>query len=304
MTTLPEQFLDSRDFARIARSIRYITEHFREQPQLARIAAAAGLSPFHFNRLFRRWAGVTPKQYLAHVTGRAARAALEAEPSVLEAAHAVGLSGPGRLHDLTVTLEAMTPGELKGRGAGVRLTHGFTPTPFGLALIAESARGIAALQFIEPGQENGSVAALASDYPQAMLSRDDERARALARRLWPSGPKAAPEELAIAVPGTNLQLKVWQALLVVGARERTSYSELAADAGAPAAARPVANAVGANPVAWLIPCHRVLRRSGALGGYRWGIERKSAMLEWEELQGAAMQYPASRRQRMGAQPNL
>ena len=164
-------FLDSRDFARIARAIRFIDEHFRSQPRLAAIAASAHLSEFHFNRLFRRWAGLTPRQYLAFVTARAARGALTGTASVLEAAYAVGLSGPGRLHDLMVTLEAVTPGELRARGARVRLERGFSDTPFGRALLARTPRGIAHLSFVEPGQEarraRGAHAAVAAGAARA-----------------------------------------------------------------------------------------------------------------------------------------
>lgn len=276
-------FLDSRDFARIARAIRYIDAHFRAQPRLASIAAAAHLSEFHFNRLFRRWAGVTPRQYLAFVTARAARGALASAPSVLEAAYAVGLSGPGRLHDLLVTLEAVTPGELKAGGAGVALTAGFSDTPFGRALLARTARGVAHLSFVEPGAEARALAALQREWPRAAVTRSDAAAAALAAQIW-EGSAAGP--LRLAVKGTNFQLKVWQALLEGRAATTTTYAQLAAAAGVPGAARAVGNAVGANPVAWLIPCHTVLRQDGALGGYHWGEDRKRAMLAWTALRRA------------------
>ncbi len=271
-------FLDSRDFARIARAIAYIERHYAAQPRLAQIAAAAHLSEFHFNRLFRRWAGLTPRQYLAFVTARAARAALAAAPSVLEAAHAVGLSGPGRLHDLTVTLEALTPGELKASGRGAALTAGFADTPFGRALLARSSRGLAHLAFVEPGAEAAQWSALRAAWPQAALERSDAAAAALARRLW-SGGGALP----LAVRGTNFQLQVWRALLALGPAATTTYARLAAAVGAKTAARAVGNAVGANPVAWVIPCHNVLRQDGSLGGYAFGEERKRAMRAWVAL---------------------
>jgi AraC family transcriptional regulator of adaptative response/methylated-DNA-[protein]-cysteine methyltransferase len=285
MTPLPEHFLNGRDFARIARAIRYIDLNYREQPRLAEIAAYVGLSEFHFNRLFRRWAGLTPKQYLARVTGVAARDALASEPSVLEAAHAVGLSGPGRLHDLVVTLDAVTPGELKGRGAGVLVRHGLSETPFGSALFAATDRGLLKLSFLESAAQAAALEQLREEWPRARFVRDDESARTLARRLW--GPRSDSGPLRLTVTGTNLQLKVWEALLSLQAGEPVSYSDVAACVEAPSAVRAVANAVGANPIAWLIPCHRVLRKSGALGGYRWGVDRKRAMLAWESMAAGA-----------------
>lgn len=291
-------FLDSRDFARIARAIRFIDENFRAQPRLATIAQAVHLSEFHFNRLFRRWAGVTPRQYLAFVTARAARAALSSAPSVLEATYAVGLSAPSRLHDLMVTLEAVTPGELRTGGAGVRLTAGFTATPFGRALIASTARGIAHLSFVDGRQEAAALEALARHWPQAQLARADAAAATLAARIF--DPAAAGAALRLAVPGTHFQLKVWRALLETGAAPTVSYTQLARTAGVAAAARAVGNAVGANPVAWLIPCHKVLRQDGALGGYHWGVDRKRAMLAWSALRRAppkaAGAAPGQRRQ--------
>jgi AraC family transcriptional regulator, regulatory protein of adaptative response / methylated-DNA-[protein]-cysteine methyltransferase len=282
MTDHTSAFLNSRDFARIARAIRFIEEHFREQPRLAQIAQAAHLSEFHFNRLFRRWAGVTPRQYLAFVTARAARRALTSAPSVLEAAYEVGLSGPGRLHDLMVTFEAVTPGQFRSSGAGLQLRSGFTDTPFGRALIASTPRGIAQLSFIEPGGESQALAALSAQWPRAAFIRQDSAASALAGQIWdPRSP--SPAALRLAVSGTNFQVKVWQALLEIGPNATTTYAQLAALIGAPGAARAVGNAVAANPVAWLIPCHNVLRQDGMLGGYHWGEDRKRAMLAWTGL---------------------
>jgi AraC family transcriptional regulator, regulatory protein of adaptative response / methylated-DNA-[protein]-cysteine methyltransferase len=283
MNAHTQTFLDGRDFARIARAIRFIDEHFRSQPRLAAIAASAHLSEFHFNRLFRRWAGLTPRQYLAFVTARAARGALTGTASVLEAAYSVGLSGPGRLHDLMVTLEAVTPGQFKGRGARVRLECGFSDTPFGRALIARTPRGIAHLSFVEPGHEASALAALRQQWPQAVLSRSDASAVALAAQIWGG---AGRGQLRLTVGGTNFQVKVWQALIETGGAATTTYSRLAAAAGAGAAARAVGNAVAANPVAWLIPCHNVLRQDGALGGYHYGPDRKRAMLAWSALREA------------------
>jgi AraC family transcriptional regulator, regulatory protein of adaptative response / methylated-DNA-[protein]-cysteine methyltransferase len=284
MNTDTRSFLDSRDFDRIARAIRFIDAHFRQQPPLGAIAQAVHLSEFHFNRLFRRWAGVTPRQYLAFVTARAARTALASAPSVLEAAYAVGLSGPSRLHDLMVTLEAVTPGELRAGGAGVALQAGFSDTPFGCALIARTARGLAHLSFVDGQAQEDALARLAAHWPHTQLKRDDDMARALALRIWAAAAHARTP-LRLAVQGTNFQLKVWQALLE--SRAPLSYAQLARTAGLGAAARAVGNAVGANPVAWLIPCHKVLRQDGALGGYHYGPDRKRAMLAWTQLQAGS-----------------
>ena len=273
-------FLDSRDFGRIARAIRYIDLNFRDQPRLAAIASTAGLSEFHFNRLFRRWAGVTPRQYLAFVTARAARGALAREASVLEASYAVGLSGPGRLHDLMVTLEAVTPGELKARGAGLEIRYGFTDTPFGTALIGRTARGVCHLGFHDRGDRRAAVSALCARWERARTRRDDEAAHESALGIFGSSRAAVRQPLRLTVRGTNFQLKVWQALLEVGAHGPVTYHEVALAAGVPGAERAVGNAVGANPVAWLIPCHNVLRSDGSLGGYRWGAQRKRAMLAY------------------------
>jgi AraC family transcriptional regulator, regulatory protein of adaptative response / methylated-DNA-[protein]-cysteine methyltransferase len=288
-----DAFVDSRDFARVARAIGYIQDNFQRQPRLATIAGCAQLSEFHFNRLFRRWAGVTPRQYLAFVTAHAAREALERNPSVLDAAYSLGLSGPGRLHDLLVTLEGVTPGELKGGGRDVQLTYGFGDTPFGRALLAVSPRGLSHLAFLEAGGERTALAELAAAWPNAALTEDPAAIAELIGRIFAHAGSGARQALRLTVKGTNFQLKVWRALLELGARGPTSYSELARAIGMPDGARAVANAVGANPVAWLIPCHNVLRKDGTLGGYRFGTDRKRAMLAWSALHGAQQRAAAA-----------
>lgn len=291
MSVLPENFLSSRDFARIARAIRYIDANFRDQPRLSAVAAHVGLSEFHFNRLFRRWAGVTPKQFLSRVTGSAAHLALNIEPSVLEAAHAVGLSGSSRLHDLVVTLDAVTPGELKSAGEGVRIRYGFSDTPFGTTLFAETPRGLCHLSFVDAGKAEEAEAELRASWHKAQFDRDDDRARELARIIWNPSSKRSPLQLAVA--GTNFQLKVWEALLALGARQHTTYTKVAEAIGAGESVRAVGNAVGANRVGYLIPCHHVLLRSRALGGYRWGEDRKRAMIAWEAFAEPQIIRPAS-----------
>jgi AraC family transcriptional regulator of adaptative response/methylated-DNA-[protein]-cysteine methyltransferase len=284
MVTGDNNFVDSRDFARIARAIRYIDTHFREQPRLADIASHAGLSEFHFNRLFRHWAGVTPKQYLGFVTGNAAKGALLTQPSVLDAAYSVGLSGPGRLHDLIVTLDAMTPGELKLRGRGTEICYGFSDSPFGRALLATTARGVCHLAFVEAGKEKWAVRELQEQWPQAALAQDDAQASEVARQIWAGEGESA---LKVSVGGTNFQLKVWQALVDLGGQARTTYTALADAIGLRSGTRAVGNAVGSNPVGWLIPCHTVLRKDGSLGGYHWGEDRKRAMLAWKSIPAVA-----------------
>ncbi len=283
MKASPDSFVDSRDFARIAKAIRYIDSHFREQPRLTTIASHAGLSEFHFNRLFRRWAGVTPKQYLAFVTGQEAHGALARQPSVLDAAYSVGLSGPGRLHDLIVTLDGVTPGELKAQGSGIAIHYGFTPTPFGDALIASTPRGLCHLAFVDSREREKALTELRTRWRNADLKRDDARARDFANRIWGTKGGTPGVELSLHVAGTNFQLKVWQALLDLGAHTHTTYSAVASAIGAQSSARAVSNAVGANPIGWLIPCHNVLRRDGTLGGYHWGEDRKRAILAWDSL---------------------
>src|SRR4051812_7963748 len=217
-----DSFLDSREFARMTRAIEFIDREYHRQPRLAEIARHVRLSEFHFNRLFRRWTGLTPKQYLAEVTSRAAATALRDEPSVLDAAHAVGLSGGGRLHDLTVTLEAMTPGEIRAGGAGVTIRHGVADTPFGTALFAETPRGLCRLAFIEDAGED-ELQSLRASWPQARFVSDDARAKTLVETIW--GRRTA--QLPLAVCGTNFQVQVWRALLELDDHETVTYSALA-----------------------------------------------------------------------------
>lgn len=266
----------STSFHRIGKVIAHIDREAGRQPELAELARVAGLSVFHFSREFRRWAGLSPTRYLRTIALATAKQELDSRGSVLAAAWAAGLSGGGRLHDLFVQFEAVTPGEYKAGGAGLAFSHGFALSPFGRIHAATSARGLAWLAFVD-GSDEHAVAALARRWPLATLNRDDEGAVRIARQAFVE----RKGRMVLAPMGTNFQVKVWQALLELGARGATSYGALAAAIGSPAASRAVGQAVGSNPVAWLIPCHRVLRRDGDLGGYRWGAERKRAMLAWE-----------------------
>lgn len=267
---------ESASYRRIEKVISHIDRHHERQPDLGELAKVAGLSVFHFSREFRRWAGLSPTRYLRTLSLSAAKRELNERGSVLTAAWAAGLSGGGRLHDLFVQFDAVTPGEYKAGGAGMDLRYGFAASPFGRILAANSARGLAYLAFVD-GSDERALAELTRRWPRARLERDDAAAAQVARQAF-SGEGG---RIRLAPVGTNFQVKVWQALLELGSRGPTSYGELAAAIGSPGASRAVGQAVGANPVAWLIPCHRVLRRDGELGGYHWGVERKRAMLAWE-----------------------
>src|SRR5689334_21459986 len=242
--SIKQGFLDSREFQRMTRAIEFIEREYLRQPKLAEIAKHVGLSDFHFNRLFRRWTGLTPKQYLAEVTSRAAGQALQSEPSVLDAAHSVGLSGGGRLHDLTVTLEAMTPGEIRDGGAGVTIRHGVTGTPFGSAFLADTPRGLCRLSFDDEDEGSTELQALRVLWPRADFVRDDARAAELVATIWRNKTATFP----LAVTGTNFQVQVWRALLELEPGESVTYGSLARKLGKPDAARAVGTAVGANPV--------------------------------------------------------
>ena len=268
------------EFRRIARAIEFVAANVRSQPSLAEIAAAAHWSEYHFAREFRRWTGISPKLWLQGLSLTAAQQSLADQRSVLQAAIDAGLSGPGRLHDLFVTLEAVTPGEFKSRGRGLTLWHGVAPSPFGDALIVHSARGIAFLAFADESGGFDGYDAFRAAWRDATWERDDAGACRIAHAIW-SGEPAADRRLTLWVHGSNFQLQVWRALLAAGQHRTLSYQQLAQSIGRGSASRAVGTAVGANPVAWLIPCHHVLRANGALGGYRWGLDRKQAMLAWE-----------------------
>lgn len=268
------------DYDRIARVIQYLDEHYSEQPDLATLAARAGLSPFHFHRLFSKWAGVTPKDFLRCLTLNHVKDLLRRGESVLSAALEAGMSGPARLHDLCVTLEAATPGEIKAGGAGLEIRFGYAATPFGNWFVAETARGISHVGFIDAG--DSEVSSLRETWPRATLKQDDAVAQRLARTVFSNDARSnARPTLRAFVRGTEFQVRVWRALLQVPAGALVSYGHLASTVGNPNASRAVGSAVGANPVAYMIPCHRVIRETGIVRGYRWGNTRKRALLAWE-----------------------
>jgi len=277
-----------RDFERIRRAIGYLERHRRDQPDLDRIAAEVHLSPFHFQRLFTRWAGVSPNQFMRFLSVEHAKAALEAGDSVLDATLEAGLSGPGRLHDLFVTFEAVTPGEYKTMAAGLEIRWGVHASRFGNVLIAATDRGICGLNFIDGGGEAAVVDDLRNRWPRALLRQDRDTTRSYAHLLFepPSATPVAP--LKLWAKGTNFQIKVWEALLRVPFGGLASYGGVARAMGRPQAARAVGGAIADNPVAYLIPCHRVIRSSGRFEtDYRWGTARKRALIGWEAANAVA-----------------
>ncbi|HEX9692918.1 MAG TPA: methylated-DNA--[protein]-cysteine S-methyltransferase [Gemmatimonadales bacterium] len=274
----------STDYERIAAAIAYLEKNADRRPDLADVARAIGLSPSHLQRVFTRWAGVSPKRFLQYLTLRDARRRLREGASVLETSYAVGLSGGGRLHDLFVTVDAVTPGEFKSRGHGLTIQVGVHASPFGPALIARSERGLCGLEFVNQ-PDDAAVHAFCQRWRGATVLRTERATAQLARRVFAGAGRRDP--LQVFLRGTNFQLKVWEALLRIPAGEVVSYASVAAAIGRPGSSRAVGNAVSANPIAYLIPCHRVLRESGALGGYRWGVERKRAMLARELGEAAA-----------------
>ena len=270
------------DYERIADVIRYLDEHHTEQPDLQVLATRIGLSPFHFHRLFSAWAGVTPKDFLQCLTLAQVKEALRNGASVLDTALDAGLSGPGRLHDLCVSLEAASPGEMKSGGARRDLDAGFAASPFGDCLIGASARGICHLSFVETGGRHKAWAELRGEWPNARMRRDDAAAARMAERVFAGpGGRGARRPLCAFVKGTAFQVRVWRALLRVPSGQLITYGRLAAAAGCPAAARAVGTAMGRNPLAFLIPCHRAIRETGVVGDYRWGRIRKRAIVAWE-----------------------
>lgn len=272
------------DYDRIAAAIEFLNSSFRDQPSLDEIAAKAGLSAPHFQRLFRRWAGVSPKKFLQCLTVQAAKQRLQQGASVLDASLDSGLSGPGRLHDLTVNLESASPGEIKSGGADWTIRFGFAASPFGLCLIADSPRGILKLAFVVDADERAAETLLREDWRRAMLSRDDSHATALMKTIFNGNALPADRSgssLRCLVRGTEFQVRVWRALLELPLGCVASYGDVARHIGRPGAVRAVGTAIGQNSVGYLIPCHRVIRATGVVGEYRWGSIRKRLLIGHE-----------------------
>lgn len=265
------------DYERIERAIGYLAANWSDQPDLARVARHLGMSEAHFQRMFVRWAGVSPLQFLRFLTKESAKRRLRAGRSVLDASLDVGLSGPGRLHDLLVTCEAVTPGEYRRSGEGVAMTHGFAETPFGECLVATTPRGICALEFLNGESKSFMLERLRSEWPRAHFHESSAAIRTITDRIFSN----TGTGLRLHLRGTNFQLKVWQALLGIAPGELATYQDIARAIAQPSACRAVGSAVGANPVSFLIPCHRVIRGTGVFGNYRWGATRKLALCGWE-----------------------
>ena len=275
------------DYEVVRRAIGHIRGHWREQPEIEAIAEAAGVTPTELHHLFRRWAGLTPKAFLQALTLDGARQLLRDSASVLDATYEVGLSGPGRLHDLFVTHEAMSPGEWKSGGEGLVMHFGFHPSPFGQALVIATARGLAGLAFADPGEERAVLADMKRRWPKAATIEDSARTAPVARRIFDSSQWRPQQPLRVVLIGTDWEVRVWEALLDIPMGKLATYSGIAGKVCTPAAARAVGAAVGKNPVSFVVPCHRVVGKSGELTGYHWGITRKRAMLGWEAGQVAA-----------------
>ena len=277
------------DYARIEKAILFLEENYRRQPELREVAQSVHLSEFHFQRLFRRWAGISPKRFIQFLTLEHAKKLLGGSHSVLDATYGAGLSSPGRLHDLFVTLEAMTPGEFKARGAGLRITYGFHPTPFGECLLAVTDRGICGLGFVGASGRAEAFSDFQARWPAARWEQGTQLTDSHVGRIFGRHHHNGGRPITLLVHGTNFQIKVWEALLRIPIGSVIAYENLAAAVCSSRAARAVGAAIGQNPIAFLIPCHRVIHKAGAIGGYHWGAARKRAILAWEAARTAGAQ---------------
>jgi AraC family transcriptional regulator of adaptative response/methylated-DNA-[protein]-cysteine methyltransferase len=269
------------DYETVRRCLAYLTESWRDQPSLERLAAMNGLSPHHLQRLFTRWAGLSPKAFLQALTIDHARKLLRESASILDTTYEVGLSGPGRLHDLFVTHEAMSPGIYKARGRGLAIRYGFHDCPFGRALVMATDLGLCGLGFADRDGEPAALADLMGRWPEADFVEDAAAAAAYAGRIFSPANWTPDQPLRVVFIGSDFEIRVWETLLRVPLGGATTYSDIAAHLGRPSAARAVGTAIGRNPLSFVVPCHRVLGKSGSLCGYHWGLTRKRAILGWE-----------------------
>ena len=267
------------NYQRIAEAIAYIRDHFREQPSLEEVAARVHLSPFHFQRLFSEWAGTTPKKFLQFISLEHAKQLLtEQKATLFDTAFDIGLSGTGRLHDLFISMEGMTPAEYKNGGSNLTVRYSFAETPFGRLIVASTDKGICYMAFDKDDEE--ALSNLKLKFPNALYTQLKDRMQQNALSIFQNDRSRLPE-IKLHLKGTPFQMKVWEALLTIPMGRLTTYGQIAAQAGNPGASRAVGTAIGSNPVAYLIPCHRVIQSTGQIGGYRWGSTRKSAMIGWE-----------------------
>lgn len=277
---------DGSDYETVRRVIEMITLDYRDQPSLEAIAAELGQAPTQLQKLFTRWAGLSPKAFLQAVTLDHAKRLLGHEGlPLLETAYELGLSGPGRLHDLFVTHEAMSPGEWKAKGGGLTIRHGFHPSPFGMALVMATERGLAGLAFADAGGEQATFEDMARRWPNARYVEDQEATAPFIRRIFDRAEWSCDRPLNVVLIGTDFQVRVWQSLLKIPFGKAVTYSHVARDIGQPTASRAVGAAIGANPISFVVPCHRALGKNGALTGYHWGLTRKRAILGWEAGKG-------------------
>lgn len=267
------------NYQRIAEAIAYIRDHFREQPSLEEVAARVHLSPFHFQRLFSEWAGTTPKKFLQFISLEHAKQLLtEQKATLFDTAFDIGLSGTGRLHDLFISMEGMTPAEYKNGGSNLTVRYSFAETPFGRLIVASTDKGICYMAFDKDDEE--ALNNLRLRFPNALFTQQQDRMQQNALSIFQNDRSRLPE-IKLHLKGTPFQMKVWEALLTIPMGSLSTYGQIAAQAGNPGASRAVGTAIGSNPVAYLIPCHRVIQSTGQIGGYRWGSTRKSAMIGWE-----------------------
>ena len=274
----------SRDYELIRRAIAFLSQSWTEQPSLERLAAHLGLSPAHCQKLFKRWCGLSPKEFVQAITVDHARALLEGSASVFDAALEVGLSGAGRLHDLFVSHEAMTPGDFKRRGEGLDLSYGFHASPFGDALLIATDRGVAGLAFVDEdkGQSRQDVLAeMMSRWPRGRFAEAADKTAPHAKQIFSPATWSKDRPVRLVMIGTDFEVRVWETLLRIPMGRAVSYSDIARHLGQPTASRAVGSAVGRNPISFVVPCHRVLRGDGSLGGYHWGLTRKRALIGWE-----------------------
>ncbi len=271
----------SQDYDRIEQVIRFLDGSHDQQPSLKEMAQIVNLSEYHFQRLFSRWVGISPKRFMQYLTKERAKQLLRESDDLLSVTHAAGLSGPGRLHDLFVTCEAVTPGEYKQRGRGVTARYGFHQSPFGECLVAQTERGVCSLMFIEEHHREAALSELRENWPAAEIKEDQEGTRLVIDEMMALFQPRASTPLRLYLNGTNFQIKVWEALLRIPPGSVVSYQDIAIYIGIPNASRAVGNAISRNPLPVLIPCHRVIRKTGQFGDYRWGASRKKALLGWE-----------------------
>ena len=271
----------AEDYQLVEQALVYLENHFQEQPSLDQIASQVGLSEYYFQRVFTRWVGISPKRFLQFLTKEHARQLLDHSSSVLDATYRSGLSSPGRLHDLFVTMEAVTPGEYKLHGSGLTISYGFHPSPFGECLIALTGRGICGLAFVTQGNRQDPLNDLLRRWLHATLQEEPNQTLQWIDKIFPLIGGTAQEPLRLYLNGTNFQIKVWEALLRIPVGNLVTYQEIAEYLGDPNATRAVGHAIALNPISFIIPCHRVIRKMGVFGGYRWGTARKKAILGWE-----------------------